>query len=29
MERALPAVRLMLDEWHLPLFGQDLEHPEQ
>ncbi|MFA1624141.1 hypothetical protein ACDY96_15285 [Rhizobium mongolense] len=29
MEGALPAVRLMPDEWHLRLFGQDLEHPEQ
>ena len=28
LERALPAVRLTPDEWHLSLFGDDLGHPE-
>ncbi|WLA47918.1 ATP-binding protein [Bradyrhizobium elkanii] len=28
LERALPAVRLTPDEWHLRLFGQDLDDPE-
>lgn len=28
LERALPAVRLTPDEWHLRLFGQDLNDPE-
>lgn len=28
MEEASPAVRLTPDEWHLRLFGQDLEHPQ-
>ncbi|WP_244483538.1 ATP-binding protein [Mesorhizobium sp. 1M-11] len=28
MEEALPAIRLTPDEWHLRLFGQDIEHPQ-
>ena len=28
LERELPALRLNLDEWHIPLFGQDAEEPE-
>lgn len=28
LERVLPAVRLTPDEWHLRLFGQDLNDPE-
>ncbi|MFD4838718.1 AAA family ATPase [Achromobacter sp. NPDC058515] len=28
LERALPAIRLTPDEWHLRLFGQDLDDPE-
>ena len=27
-EHELPALRLNLDEWHIPLFGQDAEEPE-
>ena len=28
LEHELPALRLNLDEWHIPLFGQDAEEPE-
>jgi len=28
LEHELPALRLALDEWHIPLFGQDAEEPE-
>jgi predicted kinase len=28
LEVELPALRLSVDEWHIPLFGQDAEHPE-
>ena len=28
LERELPALRLNLDEWHIPFFGQDAEEPE-
>src|SRR5512139_3715991 len=28
LECELPALRLNLDEWHIPLFGQDAEEPE-
>ena len=28
LEHELPALRLNLDEWHIPLFGQDAEDPK-
>jgi len=28
LEHELPALRLNLDEWHIPLFGQEAEAPE-
>ena len=28
LEHELPALRLALDEWHIPLFGQDAAEPE-
>ena len=28
LEQDLPALRLNLDEWHIPLFGQDADEPE-
>jgi predicted kinase len=28
LEQELPALRLSLDEWHIPLFGQDADDPE-
>lgn len=28
LENELPALRLTPDEWQIPLFGQDAEHPE-
>lgn len=28
LEEELPALRLTVDEWHIPLFGQDAEEPE-
>lgn len=28
LETELPALRLTPDEWQIPLFGQDAEHPE-
>lgn len=28
LERSLPALRLTPDEWHLRLFGDDLNHPK-
>ncbi len=29
LEHELPALRLTVDEWHIRLFGQDAEEPEQ